>query len=70
MILTFFQMLTSVLVFWIYRWTPVAVVPSDWLSPFSRAVSWPTGEPGAIGFPVWFLACNSLAKLLAKAFVK
>jgi len=53
---------------WNYKYTPVIVVPAEWLSPVGTILSWPTQTAGAISITVWSVITGTVARLAAASF--
>ncbi|BES92983.1 Tryptophan rich basic protein [Nesidiocoris tenuis] len=59
----FMMTIACMVLFYMYRSTPVVILREEWLEPFTGILSFPTYVPGALSFPVWFLVCNTVVKL-------
>ncbi|XP_032828632.1 guided entry of tail-anchored proteins factor 1 isoform X1 [Petromyzon marinus] len=62
------QAVVMITLIWNYYSTPVAMLPSKWVSPLEKLVAFPTGVPGGIGITCWLLVCNKIAGLLFQPF--
>ena len=58
--------LTVMVTMWSHASTPVLSLPPQWTFPFSWLLSLPTGEPGAIGLPLWMGLNSAIWKSLPK----
>ena len=53
---------------WNYKYTPVIVLPEDWLFPIGSIFRWPTGVEGGISTTIWVLITGTVARLTQQIF--